>query len=197
MPDFLLIRHGESVFNTQHRLNGDPSVDNPLSPLGREQCQALASTVGTMQWASTWTTRFPRTKESLTLIAPDTTTQPEELPQLDDIDVGVFEGRPIDEFRAWRRENGPATPVPQGESLVQAVERYAHGLLYLLDHAPRPALVILHDQPIRYVMNAQAGDDPFRGALRKVPNAVPYPFSAAALRLAANRLDERGDRGDQ
>jgi broad specificity phosphatase PhoE len=196
MPDFLLIRHGESVFNTQHRLNGDPTVDNPLSPLGIEQCTQLAATVGSMHWASAWTTRFPRTKQSLGLIAPQLNVETGELAGLDDINVGVFEGRPIDEFRAWRREHGPATPVPGGESMVQAVERYAHGLLFLLEHAPRPALVILHDQPIRYVMNAQAGDDPIRGALRKVPNAVPYPFSAAALELAAHRLDERGDRDD-
>ncbi len=196
MPDFLLIRHGESVFNTLNILNGDPSIHNPLSDLGRDQCGALSKTIGAMTWASAWTTRFPRTKESLSLIAPDLLDDAEEIQLLDDLLVGEFEGRHIDEFRTWRRANGPGVAPTNGESLVQAVERYAHGLKFLLENAPRPALVVLHDQPIRYVMNAQAGDDPFTGALRKVPNAVPYPFSEGALALAAERLDARGDRAE-
>jgi broad specificity phosphatase PhoE len=193
VPDFLLIRHGESVFNTRNILNGDPSVDNPLSDLGREQCASLSRTIAAMHWASAWTTRFPRTSESLALIAPSLAPGAQPVELLDDLCVGEFEGRHIEEFRQWRRANDPGTAPVGGESLVQAVERYAHGLKFLLEHAPRPALVILHDQPIRYVMNAQAGDDPFTGALRKVPNAVPYPFSEAALQLAADRLDRRGD----
>ncbi len=193
MPDFVLIRHGESVFNTRNLLNGDPTVDNPLSETGRAQCAALQPTISQIQWASAWTTRFPRTKESLSLIAPELLDGATEVPLLDDINVGVFDGRPIDEFRAWRHEHGQGAAPTNGESMVQAVERYAHGLLFLLQEAPRPALVILHDQPIRYVMNAQAGDDPLKGALRKVPNAVPDPFSADALLLAAQRLDARGD----
>lgn len=194
MPDFLLIRHGESLFNTRNLLNGDPSVFNPLSDVGRQQCSALSTTIGTMKWASAWTTRFPRTKESLGLMAPGLLDDAAEIELLDDLRVGEFEGRPIEEFRTWRRANGPGVAPTNGESLVQAVERYAHGLKFLLEHAPRPALAVVHDQPIRYVMNAQAGDDPFTGALRKVPNAVPYPFSEGALALAAERLDARGDR---
>jgi broad specificity phosphatase PhoE len=194
MPDFLLVRHGESEFNTRNMLNGDPTVANPLSEQGRRQCEELAPSLDSIEWASVWTTRFQRTKESIALIAPRHAHLAQEIQLLDDINVGEFEGRPIDEFRAWRKLNGPGTVPSGGESLVQAVERYAHGLLFLLNHAPRPALAVVHDQPIRYVMNAQAGDDPLKGALRKVPNAVPYPFSAEALLLAANRLDERGDR---
>lgn len=196
MPDFLLIRHGESVYNTRNILNGDPSVHNPLSDAGRDQCAFLSRSISAMHWESAWTTRFPRTKESLQLIAPHLADLARPVEFLDDIRVGEFEGRHIDEFRSWRRANGPGVAPADGESLVQAVERYAHGLKFLLEHAPRPALVILHDQPIRYIMNAQAGDDPFTGALRKVPNAVPYPFSESALRLAAERLDLRGDRGE-
>ncbi len=184
------------MFNTHSILNGDPSISNPLSAHGREQCASLASVVGSMQWNSAWTTRFPRTKESLSLIAPAWSGPAQEIELLDDLKVGAFEGKHIEEFRSWRRANGPGVAPPDGESLVQAVERYAHGLKFLLEHAPRPALVVLHDQPIRYVMNAQAGDDPFTGALRKVPNAIPYPFSEAALALAAERLDLRGDRAE-
>jgi broad specificity phosphatase PhoE len=193
VPDFVLIRHGESIYNTLNLLNGDPTVENPLSPNGRAQCEALNATLGQIEWASAWTTRFPRTRESLSLIAPQMLDGATPLALLDDINVGDFDGRPIDEFRAWRNSKGPAATPPNGESMVQAVERYAHGLLHLIKEAPRPALVVVHDQPIRYVMNAQAGDDPLKGALRKVPNAVPYPFSADALLLAAQRLDERGD----
>jgi glucosyl-3-phosphoglycerate phosphatase len=35
----LLIRHGESTWNAEHRLQGQ--ADPPLSPLGRDQAAAL------------------------------------------------------------------------------------------------------------------------------------------------------------
>ena len=187
MADFVLIRHGESTYNRLNLLNGDPSVAVGLSELGRSQCSALAATIGTMVWGSTWTTRFLRTKESLALMAPGNAGAG-EVSALDDIDVGTFEGRPIEEFRAWRRNRGFDDIAPDGESLEDVVDRYAAGFTWLLVHAARPALVVTHDQPIRFAMNSLAGDDPIAGTLRKVPNAVPYPFSAVALELAARRL---------
>ena len=194
MPDFVLVRHGESTYNLLNLLNGDPSVTVPLSDEGRRQCALLNPTLGAMEWASAWTTRFPRTKESLALIAPDCAAVAAELPALDDIDVGTFEGQPITEFRAWRRGRQTGDIPPQGESLEDVVNRYAEGFFWLLAHAARPALIVTHDQPIRFAMNALAGDDPIAGTLRKVPNAVPYPFSAVALQLAAERLrDHRLD----
>lgn len=194
MPDIVLVRHGESSYNQQNLLNGDPTVDVGLSAEGRRQCQALSMTLDRMTWGSLWTTRFPRTKESMHLLVPTTIADwglvPHEVADLDDIGVGIFEGRPIDEMRAWRREHATDQTPPHGEAVEDVVHRYARGLLWLLEEAPRPALVVTHDQPIRYVMNALAGDHPLRGTLRKVPNAVPYPFSEAALSLAAKRLHQ-------
>jgi 2,3-bisphosphoglycerate-dependent phosphoglycerate mutase len=188
VPDFVLIRHGESVYNEQNRLNGDPSVPVRLSDVGRAQCSTLTDLFSRTSWGSGWTTDFPRTKESLAIIAPTVAAKAEPLALLNDIDVGIFEGRSITEFRAWRKANDPNTTPPDGESLEDVVDRYARGLLWLIEYAPRPALVVTHDQPIRYLMNALSGDDPISGILRKVPNAVPYPFSTAALTLGAQRL---------
>ena len=45
-----------------------------------------------------------------------------------------------------------------------------------------------HDQPIRYLLNVLAGADPILGPASPVPNATPYPFSAAMLAEGARRL---------
>ena len=58
------------------------------------------------------------------------------LPDLNDITLGKFEGRPIDEYRAWLREFGPEAPVPGGgESRVDVVARYARGFRTVLARA--------------------------------------------------------------
>ena len=55
---------------------------------------------------------------------------------------------------------------------------------------PEPALlVVCHEIPIRYALNAAGGSDELDAPEHSVPNATPYLFDEAALARAAERID--------
>jgi hypothetical protein len=46
-------------------------------------------------------------------------------------------------------------------------------------------LVVCHEIPIRYALNAAGGSDSLDGPVHDIPNAVPYCFDEDALERAA------------
>ena len=184
--DVVLLRHGETTYNAAHLLNGDPSVDVPLTDAGIAECRALRGVLADIPWAAAVVTPFRRTRESLDEMLPG--RDPIVDPDLGDIHLGVLESQPHEAYRAWRKTHGVDEAPAGGESRRDAVARYARGLRRLAEATPHPALVVTHDQPIRYLLNALAGADPIFGPALPVPNATPFPFTAAMLSEGARRL---------
>ncbi len=189
--EYVLVRHGETEYNVESRVNGDPSVPVSLTERGRAEARALAPVLGPIAWGSAWHTRFPRTRETLALILPDGVPVPQVIAELDDIDVGELEGHTIQEWRAWRKGRGIEEAPPGGESRVHVLMRYARGFDRLATEAALPAIVVCHDQAIRYLENVLIGDDPLFGQVQAIPNATPYSYRREDMLLAAVRLVER------
>jgi 2,3-bisphosphoglycerate-dependent phosphoglycerate mutase len=188
--EFVLIRHGQTAYNVERRVNGDPTRPVHLSGLGRAQAAALAPVVRTVDWGSAWHTRFPRTRETLDLLLGNGPPR-QVIPELDDIDVGELEGQTIEVWRAWRRGRGLEEAPPGGESRIAVLQRYARGFERLVGEAALPAIVVCHDQAIRYLENVLADDDPLFGAVQEIPNATPYAYTRADIALGAERLVAR------
>jgi broad specificity phosphatase PhoE len=189
--EFVLLRHGETVYNVERRVNGDPNVPVELTERGRAQVRALAPAIGAIAWGSCWRTRFPRTRDTLALLLPDGRPEPTVIPELDDINVGELEGETIEEWRAWRRGRGLDEAPPGGESRLEVLRRYARGFARLVDEAALPALVVCHDQAVRYLENVLIDADPLFGPVQEIPNATPFVYGRADVALGAQRLVER------
>jgi probable phosphoglycerate mutase len=88
MRYFLLSRHAESVLNLEHRVNGDPTLDVPLTERGEEEARALGRQLADLPLDACIHTRFPRTRltAELALAGRDVPFAVE--PLLDDIDIG-------------------------------------------------------------------------------------------------------------
>jgi broad specificity phosphatase PhoE len=113
-----------------------------------------------------------------------------EVPLLDDIDVGDLEGDTIEAYEAWKRAHpARADPFPGGESLDDAARRYARGFRTLLERAERTILVVCHEIPVRYALNAASGSDELDGPDHSIPNATPYLFDEESLARAAARIE--------
>ena len=187
----LLARHAHSVLNVEGRVNGDPTVDVPLSPDGRDQARQFGAQMAHLELDLGICTRFPRTRETLELAIEGRTLPIEVEPLLDDIDIGDLEGWELARYREVKRELGRTRPFPGGESLDAAALRYAKAFAALAARDVERVLVVCHEIPIRYALNAAAGSDDLDGPpFHDVPNAAPYLFEGDALARGAARIEQ-------
>jgi phosphoserine phosphatase len=187
---FVLARHAQSVLNLERRVNGDPALDVPLTEQGVEEARRLGLQVRHLPLALGVHTRFPRTRRTLEFALEGRAVPVHEEPLLDDIYIGDLEGRPIDDYRAWKAEHTRADRFPGGESLDEAALRYARGYRRLLELEGEAVLVVCHEIPLRYALNAASGADELDGPVHALPNAEPFLFDEAALERAAERVEE-------
>ena len=186
---FILTRHAHSTLNVEGRINGDPKVPVPLTPEGREEAARLGHQLAELGIDLCVHTRFPRTLETARCILGRRMVPLVEEPLLDDIDVGDLEGRPLADYRAWKAEHERSDPFPGGESLDDAARRYARAFHRLLKRPERTTLVVCHEIPVRYALNAAGGSADLDEPEHAIPNATPYLFDEASLGRAAARID--------
>lgn len=187
---FLLVRHAHSVLNVEGRVNGDPTVPVALSADGRDQARLLGAQIAHLKLDLCVVSRFPRAQETARLALEDRRLPVEVEPLLDDIAIGELEGKSIAEYREYKRELGRKRPFPGGESLDAAALRYAQAFRGLVDRGAERILVVCHEIPVRYALNAAAGASDLDGpAFHDIPNAVPFLFGRAALEEAAGRIE--------
>jgi len=186
---FILTRHGSTTLNVEHRINGDPSIPVPLTVDGRAEATRLGHQLAAIAIDLCIHTRFPRTKETAECILQGRQVPVLEEPLLDDIDVGDLEGESIDDYRAWKRVHTRADPFPGGESLDDAARRYARGFRRLLERTETTTLVVCHEIPIRYALNAAEGSDDLDTPEHSIPNAMPYLFDDENLLRAVEGIE--------
>ncbi len=184
----MLTRHAHSTLNVEGRINGDPTVPVPLTADGRAEAARLGRQLAQLPLELCVHTRFGRTRETADAILAGRDVPRLEEPLLDDIDVGTLEGETIEAYHAWKHEHGRDEPFPGGESLDEAARRYATAFRRLVDRPERALLVVCHEIPVRYALNAAAGSDDLDAPEHAIPNATPYLFDEAALIRAAARI---------
>jgi hypothetical protein len=75
---------------------------------------------------------------------------------------------------------GKASTTPDGATFRKLVARETPGVV----------LIVTHEIPIRYALNAGAGSDDLDSPMHEVRNATPYLFDDPSLLRAAERIDE-------
>ena len=186
---FVIARHAESTLNIERRINGDPSVEVPLTDDGREEARHLGIQVANVPLDLCVHTRFGRTLDTATIALAGRDVPMVVEPLLDDIDVGELEGRSIGDYRAWKREHSRSDAFPGGESLDDAARRYVRGFRALLARPEECVLVVCHEIPLRYALNAAGGSDDLDGPVHQLRNATPYLFDEPALERAADHIE--------
>ena len=186
---FVIARHGESTLNIEKRVNGDPSVPVVLTERGREAAKLLGQQVAHVPVDVCVHSRFDRTRETAAIALSGRDVPFEVEPQLDDIYVGELEGCTLDEYREWKSKHTRADPFPGGESLDDAARRYGRAYRKLLERPEQRLLILTHEIPLRYAINAADGSDDLDGPVRQLANATPYLFDEAALERAVEQIE--------
>jgi probable phosphoglycerate mutase len=186
---FVLSRHGQSTLNVENKVNGDPTVPVPLTADGRVAATKLGEQIAHLPLELGVHTRFARTRETLEIALAGRDVPTIEEPLLDDIGIGDLEGCSLDDYRAWKHAHARSDAFPGGESLDDAARRYARAFRALLARPEQRVLVVCHEIPVRYALNAAAGSDDLDGPAHLIANATPYVFDEHALERAAEQID--------
>ncbi|MEM7025609.1 MAG: histidine phosphatase family protein [Pseudomonadota bacterium] len=150
----MLVRHGQSVWNAERRLQGQADIE--LSALGREQAKKLAGTVQALQPDRVVASDLKRTRQTANLLGfgdHDTARA------LREIDVGIWTGQRIsdlidadaDAYRGWRA--GTSTP-PDGESWAAFKQRTSDAVLAIGRTSVERVLLVAHGAVIRALLES-------------------------------------------
>ena len=165
-----LARHGQTEFNVQGRIGGDP----PLTAKGRSQAEALARHMQNhrLDWVFT-STRFRSHETAAPLLAQRPDTHVMALKEFDEIWAGDCEGMLYTEIRermpdvtAGRNADKYGYAYPNGESYAILRERVQRGL--------RRALFLAGDSPVLIVGHQAINRVLLSLFLRQRTEDVPY-----------------------
>ena len=189
MEEAILARHGESEYSVRGAMNGDPAVAVALTEEGREQARRLGDRLRDVSIDLCVTSEFGRVVETADLALGGRDMPRLVLRELNDIVVGAWEGKLLEEYRVWAGAAAPEDAADGGgESRAATIRRYVRAFRTVLERPERTILVVAHGLPIRYVLDAAAGGRP--GPLAdRVEYAEPHRLDADALHRAVERLD--------
>ncbi|HEX2830640.1 MAG TPA: histidine phosphatase family protein [Burkholderiales bacterium] len=128
MTEILLIRHGETLWNQQGRMQGQH--DSPLTPLGLVQAKQLARRLKGVSFSALYSSDLGRAHQTARCIADATGHEIVADADLRERHFGIFEGLTNTEIKAKHPElhelfakRLPDFRMPGGESAVEFMDR--------------------------------------------------------------------------
>jgi 2,3-bisphosphoglycerate-dependent phosphoglycerate mutase len=187
---FLVVRHGQSLFNVDKVVNGDPKLDRGLSEQGIEEAEQLAGELAALPLDLVAVSPFPRALQTANIALGAREVPHLVDDDLSDVRIGDLEGASLDAYRQAPAHGDRKQRFPGGESLDEAALRYAGAFDRLLARDEAATLVVCHEIPVRYLVNGAAGSDELNGPLKSIANAAPYLFDETTLSRAVERIRE-------
>lgn len=178
MQRLLLLRHGESTWNVEHRWQG--WLDAPLTPAGEAQAAARARTLAHDSFAPRviYTSDLERAARTADIIAAHVESPLIPDPGFRERNGGDWQGHTAAEIdarwpgmrAAWRRGELPSPPG--GEDDAELFARFDAALARVLEHAGTGiACIVTHNGMLRAV-TTRAGAD----VSALIPNLGGYWF---------------------
>jgi 2,3-bisphosphoglycerate-dependent phosphoglycerate mutase len=150
MTEILLIRHGETAWNLQARMQGQQ--DSPLTPLGLQQARRVARRLRAVAHAALYTSDLGRAHQTARCIADETKREIVSEPGLRERSFGIFEGltnaeievRHPDLYPLFAKRD-PHFAMPGGESAAQFHARCLGTLQSIAErHVGETVVVVTH-----------------------------------------------------
>ena len=157
---FAFARHAESEANATHVLSSDPARPVALTARGRAQARALGAQLANLPIDLAVGTRLLRTQQTIDL-ALDGRPVPVLIESgFDELRAGDLDGAPMDAYWSWKHQHTSTDRLPHGESVHDALRRYADALRRLLARDETVTLVIVHELVLRYITAAATSGAP-------------------------------------
>lgn len=155
MSQLLLVRHGESLWNIERRIQGHQ--DSGLSPAGRLQTERLADRLKGRSFGALYSSSSERAKESAAILSAAAGLPVHLRDDLREIGLGEWEGKTLQEieeedgdlYERWLTRPLEAPP-PGGEGLALFQKRIVTALEGIRDtHPEQDVLIVTHAGAIR------------------------------------------------
>ena len=146
MTTLLLVRHGQTDWNLEHRWQGDP----PLNDSGRDQARSLAQLISREPLDGLYSSDLGRARETAEIIAEQLGMHVQLDLRLREIDVGEWAGLTSPELEqrypnGFQRHLDGGTGWEQGESYEAMVARVTAALRVIAaKHPDGHVLVVAH-----------------------------------------------------
>jgi alpha-ribazole phosphatase len=160
MPRFLLIRHGESMWNGERRIQGNQ--DPPLSPRGRRQAELVARRLRLHlpRASAIYASPLRRAAETAETVRAATGLPVFPDPELQEMRLGKWEGMTVPEiqeafpgtYEEWLADP-LAHPAPGGERLEAFARRVTNAFERMRAAQPgSDAILVSHGGPIKAIL---------------------------------------------
>ena len=144
-----MIRHGETYWNEQRRIQGGSS-DIELNARGREQIEKLADSLKEVEIGMMYSSPLRRALDTAQSIAAHRELQVQVEPDLRELEVGDLEGVTIEELGTefskylmqWREGDG-CRKLPGGESLADLKNRAWSAVKSIIDNSAYETILIV------------------------------------------------------
>lgn len=202
---YRLIRHGESKFNTEGRINAKLDVENPVTEKGREQVQEVVKALKKADIELIFHSPLQRARETAEIIretlglASNQMTMDERLKE---ITFGEFEGKTHEEYAAFFENRSDRFSIsPEGGENWMDVRKRVGEFLYEVEskYKNKNILIVSHNGVLQMLHAVGFGLDEkttgekigFENAeVREIP-FVPFPHNKNyALDLHRPYIDE-------
>jgi 2,3-bisphosphoglycerate-dependent phosphoglycerate mutase len=181
----LLIRHGQSTWNREHRIQGQ--LDPPLSEEGRRQAALLGARLAGRKFVGFYASDLKRALETAEVIGKSVGLRPEPATSLREIFLGEWEGLRTEEIaerypQAWSRwvEEPDWDVVPGGEGAAIFDARVGRALDEIVQrHQQGDVLVVTHGGVIQIALHRIVGRPP--------QGLFPFKIQNASISLLEKR----------
>ncbi|WP_285399057.1 histidine phosphatase family protein [Lysinibacillus sp. fls2-241-R2A-57] len=163
MTTFYLVRHGETMWNKEHRLQG--WLDSPLSENGVLHAEKLHEHLGEFSFAAAFSSTSGRAKETLDILVGDRQIPIYYADELREIFLGDWQGKTVEDIvRTNRLDYELYTDYPaqftatHTESFGAVTERAMFTLKKIAEKFPEDnVLIVSHAVTIKCTVNAILG----------------------------------------
>ena len=154
MPDHLIvIRAGATDYDLQERIRG--TLDMPLSAAGAAAAARAGEQLATAPPAAIYASADETAEETARIVAFACGVRPKQLPNLGNVDMGLWQGRLVDEIRdtqprlhrQWQ-DNPWSVAPPEGELLEEACERVEAALEKIFKRHPAGSIAVVVPRPL-------------------------------------------------
>lgn len=157
MEKLFLVRHGETVWNSERRYIG--RTDLSLSAKGKEQALSLARRFSSEKIEAIYTSPLKRAVETAKIIGEKVGLEPVILSELIEVDFGEWEGLTYEEIKQkfgglidrWLFSPSKVE-IPSGEEWESVTKRVKHFLKQMAQRPEKTALAITHGGVIKTII---------------------------------------------